>query len=123
MAPVTATSGTTVARPPLDVDELVQRVVRILLARDELTVEQLAEATGLKRTTLFRRINGSGRGFTAAEIAVLADFFDVPVGEFYAPSGPLLGGLAGGFRKAPFLTLVPEQRNGAHDNSANAPAA
>jgi hypothetical protein len=87
--------------PDVAVDEVISTVVRMLLARDRDTIEQLAATTGISRDVLFRRLRrGGNNSWKASEVAALASHFEVPVADLYEPSW---GGLKLGFRKGRFL--------------------
>ena len=54
--------------------------IRAELARSGTSIQELAEAVGLTRTTLGRRLNQNGRSpLTIDEIEAIADHLGVPV--------------------------------------------
>lgn len=72
-----------------EVDLAVSRVVKMLLAYRGETQAALAQATGLGRKTVIRRMSGE-RGWSAAELATLSKHFEVPVSVFYDGPDALL---------------------------------
>jgi transcriptional regulator with XRE-family HTH domain len=60
---------------------------RATIARQNVPQARVAEALGLTRSQFSRRINGHIE-FSASEIATMADFLGVPVGEFF-PADPV----------------------------------
>lgn len=88
--------------------ENVRRVVHVLMTVRGVDVGQLADVLGLKRGATYNRLQFGGRvRFSVAEIYRMARVFDVPASVFFEPVEDLLGGLTGGFRKAPFLFGLP----------------
>lgn len=75
-------------------DQNVTDVVRILLAYRHEQQTHLVLGTGIPKRTLIRRMNGGG-GWSAAEVALLARHFDVPVTTFYAGPDALMAGAGG----------------------------
>lgn len=70
-----------------DVDANVRKVVRTLLVVKDMTLDDLADAIPMSRSTLYTRlaVKGKRSRFTAAEVYRMARVFDVKVGTFYAP--------------------------------------
>ncbi len=66
-------------------DDTIRRTVRALMHGRGLKVEDLADGIGMQRSTLYRRLSGNGRkqAFAAGEVADIAAFFGVPVGDLY----------------------------------------
>lgn len=64
------------------VDRVIARTVSALAAGRDETIEQVAAATGIAKSTLYRRIDGESP-FKAFEVAVLADYFDRPISDLY----------------------------------------
>lgn len=58
-------------------------VVRELMTAKNVTVTQLAKATGMAQPTLWRRVRGTTL-FTVDEIALVAAELDVPVADLFA---------------------------------------
>lgn len=65
-----------------DIDGSVTAVVRILMAYTRERQSDVCEATGIPKRTFIRRMGGDG-GWSASEVAALANHFDVPVTAFY----------------------------------------
>lgn len=64
------------------VDRAVTRVMEILRTYKDESWNELILATGIEKHTLIRR--RARGGWTAAEVATLAEHFDKPVSVFYA---------------------------------------
>ena len=81
-------------------DETVRRSVLALIQGQRLRKDEVATATGIPRTTLYRRLAGewSSSPFTAGEVAALATYFGVEVASIF-------GGLDGAVR----LRVIPGQ--------------
>lgn len=79
-------------------DETIRRTLRALLRGRGLTIEQVADAIGMNRATLYRRLAGYGaqQAFSGGEVASLASYLRVPVervfsgmdGTFVPPTDP-----------------------------------
>lgn len=68
---------------PDDPDMKISRTIMALLGYHSLKVTDLPKRIdGLKQATLYTRIDGK-RPWEAKEVAVLAAFFGLPVGQFY----------------------------------------
>lgn len=67
----------------------VSRVVKILLARDEMRQSDLANALNYDPATITRSIKGI-REWRLNDIVALADFFEVPVSLFFEEPGSLV---------------------------------
>lgn len=68
-------------------EDQARRSVKALLARHEMKVEELAEATGMTRSTLFKRLSprtGPGQSFTLGEAIAVARVFGVSVDDLTA---------------------------------------
>jgi transcriptional regulator with XRE-family HTH domain len=65
-------------------DARVAAYLRGLMSARQVTLDELAEATGMSRATLERRRKAKA-GFTLDELGRLADYFDVPLGQFAEP--------------------------------------
>lgn len=74
-------------------DEQVTDVVRILLAYKRQKQDDVITSTGIPKRTLIRRMNAGG--WSAAEVADLAQHFQVPVSVFYEGPDSLLAGVSG----------------------------
>jgi hypothetical protein len=59
--------------------------VRMLMARDAVNVEAVARSIGESPATLYRRM--ARGGWTAVEVARLADYFQVDPATMYADPG------------------------------------
>lgn len=74
---------------PVEVDANVRRVVKMLMSVTGSSAEDLAPVLSISRSAMFQRLNGTSR-FTVAELASLADHFDVDPGMFFADPQTLL---------------------------------
>lgn len=72
-----------------DLTENVSRVVKILLARDDLNQSDLAEILNYDASTITRALKGE-RKWLAEDIQHLAEAFEVTPGLFYEPPGSLV---------------------------------
>lgn len=61
----------------------------MLMSVSGSTAEDLAPVLSISRSAIFQRLNGTSR-FTVAELAKLADHFDVDPGMFFADPRGLL---------------------------------
>lgn len=67
-----------------DINELVRRSVLALAEGEGISREALQHVVGISRSAMFGKLATSGaRPFTAAEVAQLAAFFEVPVTDFF----------------------------------------
>ena len=64
------------------VGENISRIVRILLARDEMRQQDLADALDYETATITRKMKGE-REWKLNDIVSLAEFFEVPVSLFF----------------------------------------
>lgn len=64
------------------IGENVSRIVRILLARDEMRQQDLAEALDYESATITRKMKGE-REWRLNDIVRLAEFFEVPARTFF----------------------------------------
>lgn len=64
------------------IQENVSRIVRMLLARDEMLQQDLAEALGYDAGTVTRKMRGL-REWKLNDIVLLAEFFEVAVSMFF----------------------------------------
>lgn len=64
------------------ITENVSRIVRILLARDEMLQKDLAEALGYETGTITRKMKGE-RDWNLNDVVRLAEFFEVAVSLFF----------------------------------------
>lgn len=64
----------------------VSAVVRMMLAARNEKFDVLVPALGIGRTTTFEKVSGRRRWY-AEEVQALAEYFELPVGAFYA--GPM----------------------------------
>lgn len=71
-------------------DDKIRLVVRMLLAAREMTTIDLGRQLGLGRTPIYDRMQGR-KPFTVAEVAAMADMFNVPVSVLFGGPGELLG--------------------------------
>ncbi len=74
---------------PAEVDGNVRRVVKMLMSVSGDSAEDLAPVLSVSRSAMFQRLNGTSR-FTVAELASLADHFDVDPGMFFSDPQTLL---------------------------------
>ena len=58
--------------------------VRAEMARNRASLRDVAEATGIKKTTLARRLDGT-YPFNVTELVAIADFLDVPLSVLLPP--------------------------------------
>lgn len=70
-------------------DETVRRSIKALIEGRGLDKGDVADATGMTRSTLYRKLSGEGssKTFTAGEVATLAAFFGVPISAIYEGLG------------------------------------
>lgn len=70
-------------------DETVRRSIKALIHARGLDKREVADAVGMTRTTLYRRLagHGSNQPFTAGEVAALADYFDVEIEALFSGLG------------------------------------
>lgn len=71
-------------------DDKIRLVAKMLLAAHGMTTLDLGQQLGLGRTPIYDRMQGR-KPFTAAEVAEMAEHFDVPVAAFFAGPNALLG--------------------------------
>lgn len=71
------------------IGENVSRIVRILLARDEMKQQDLATGLGYESATITRKMKGE-REWRLNDLVELAEFFDVPVSLFFEEPGTLV---------------------------------
>lgn len=69
------------------VDARISASVRALMGATEAPPTELAAAMGTTKTTFYRRLKG---GFSAADVAALADYFGVEVSDLYTGLGGVL---------------------------------
>lgn len=96
--------------PRSDADDTIRRTVKGLISGHGLRVETVAAAVDMTPATLYRRLAGKGRSqaFVAGEVAALADYFNVPVGDLYDGLGGRFGpGSSAGISASRHLTLLP----------------
>jgi transcriptional regulator with XRE-family HTH domain len=84
-------------------DETVRRSIRALIEGRDLRKDDVAEAVGMTKATLYRRLGGHGsvQAFTAGEVATVAAYFGVSIesiytglgGAFLPPDGGSVSGL------------------------------
>lgn len=96
-------------------DETVRRSIRALIEGRGVDKDEVARAVGMTRTTLYRRLGGSGstQAFSAGEVAVIATFFRVPItslfdglgGAFIAQGDDVMNACSLSSRR--HLTLLP----------------
>lgn len=89
---------TTASVEPSVVDDNVTRVVEILQAYKRLSLNELIIASGIGKSTLIRRRHAGG--WSAAEVARLAEIFEVPVSVFYDGPDNLIANKSQFFRSA-----------------------
>lgn len=63
-------------------DELITRSVRGLIGAFRMSIDELGRDLGMTRRTMYRR--ASEGGWTAAEVALIADYFGVEVADLYS---------------------------------------
>lgn len=68
-----------------DADDTVRHTVKALMSGRGVSAETVAPGVGMTVATLYRRLGGKGatQAFKAGEVASLARYFDVPVGQIY----------------------------------------
>jgi hypothetical protein len=66
--------------PLTAVDATISATVKGLAAARDLSPDDVATGIGMNRSTYYRRLAG---GFSAADVAALADFFGVSVIDLY----------------------------------------
>lgn len=68
-----------------DADDTVRQTIKALMSGRGLTAETLAPEVNMSVATLYRRFGGKGasQAFKAGEVASMARFFKVEVGEIY----------------------------------------
>ncbi len=71
------------------IGENVSRIVKILLARDEMTQQDLADALGYDAATITRAIRGL-RDWKLSDVVALAELFEVPISLFFEDPGTLV---------------------------------
>lgn len=84
-----------------DAEDVVRASIRALLAGRGMSVDDLAAAAGLARSTLHRRLSskGTAHAFYAGEVAVIADVLDSSVQEIYSGLGGRFTSTTNGYRK------------------------
>jgi transcriptional regulator with XRE-family HTH domain len=91
-----------------DVDKNIRTVTNMLLAAQDqpkaTAQAELAVRLGWSRSVAYSRLGGQ-TSFTAAEVAALAEHFDVPVSAFFGGPGELLGRRNAGITDDKFPTL------------------
>lgn len=92
------------ANEPLDDDSrMIAATVRALSGARNLTAAEVAIGIGMNKSTYHRRLHG---GFTASDVAKLARFFNVPVGDLYDGLG---GRLPRDDDRIPNFSVMPRQ--------------
>lgn len=71
------------------IGENVSRIVKILLARDEMLQQDLAEVMGYDAATITRSLKGL-REWKLNDLVILAEFFEVPVSLFFEDPASLV---------------------------------
>jgi transcriptional regulator with XRE-family HTH domain len=71
----------------------VPRIVRTLMAARAVSLSELAEHLGIGRSSLSERLTGKRR-FTLAEVADMADYFEVSPAVFFEDPANLIGAYA-----------------------------
>lgn len=64
------------------ISESITRIVRMLLARDEMRLQDLADVLGYDAGTITRTVSGH-REWKVTDLVILAEFFEVPVATFF----------------------------------------
>lgn len=64
------------------IGENVSRIIKMLLARDEMRQQDLAEGLGYNAATITRALKGE-RDWTLNDLVALAEFFEVAVSLFF----------------------------------------
>ena len=64
------------------IGENISRIVKILLARDEMRQQDLADALDYESATITRKMKGE-REWRLNDIVALAEVFEVPVSLFF----------------------------------------
>lgn len=70
-------------------EDSVRRVVKALLAANDIKAPVLGAYLGIGKATIYKRLNGT-LPFTVAEVAAVSEFFDVPVQVMFAGPGALM---------------------------------
>lgn len=85
--------------PALTADEVnvnIRSMVRLLRAARDVSIEKLAEVIGVSRTAMYGRLREPGEKdqteFLAAEVYLLAQFFDVDQDLFFRPLAEVIVG-------------------------------
>ena len=86
-------------------DENVRLVTEMLLASRRLHRDALVPVLGTARSTVYAKLSGKQR-FTVGEVALLAEFFELPAGAFLAGPAALITA-AGGSSTGHKWTPVP----------------
>lgn len=85
--------GDTVASTSTRAEDNVRKVVKALLAvNEQVKATDLGAHLGIGKTAIYARLRGE-KPFTVGEIAVLSEYFRVPVGIFYTGPEALFGNL------------------------------
>jgi hypothetical protein len=85
--------GDTVASTSTRAEDNVRKVVKALLAvNEQVKATDVGAHLGIGKTAIYARLRGE-KPFTVGEIAVLSEYFRVPVGIFYTGPEALFGNL------------------------------
>lgn len=67
-----------------DPDDVIRRTVRALMAGAGLNPKTLGPHVRIPTSTFYERLKGTSQAFTGGEIARIADYFGVPVGDMFS---------------------------------------
>lgn len=70
-------------------EDSVRRVVKALLAANDVKAPVLGAYLGIGKATIYKRLNGT-LPFTVGEVAAIAEFFELPVDVLFAGPKALL---------------------------------
>jgi hypothetical protein len=85
--------GDTVASTSTRAEDNVRKVVKALLAvNEQVKATDLGAHLNIGKTAIYARLRGE-KPFTVGEVAVLSEYFRVPVGIFYTGPEALFGNL------------------------------
>lgn len=70
-------------------DDTIRRTIHALVKGKQLRPDDVAQAAGMSRSAYFRKMSGQGSeaAFKAGEVAAIARFLGVPIGDLYSGLG------------------------------------
>ncbi len=70
-------------------DETVRRSIKALCRGRNVDMGDIARGIGMPRSTFYRRLSGTGsrQPFTAGEVALIATYFGIPIGDLFTGLG------------------------------------